>query len=1128
MRLNRLVMRSLVYYWRTNLAVIAGVATAVAVLAGALLVGESVQDSLRRLLYQRLGTTEYVVSADRFFREELARAFAAGGEANIAGESCAIIYLQGVVIHEGTGARAYDVNIFGVDAGFWKFQNAADQRILEGRAALVGVSLAQRLGVRAGDGLLLRVETRQGIPKESLYGRRENAGRTVRLVCGEILSPERLGEFALRPSQGSVYSIFVPLERLQRDLAQPARANVVLLGRGWRHGDLQKIHGLLKERITLEDVGIKLRPLPSLAGFSVESSRILLDESIAEAAFGTASDSGMRASGVFTYLANSIRIGAHDIPYAVITAVDLQRGGMNAIRPMEKFSNPHPPADVNESIWLNEWAWRDLGGAPGDVVEVDYYLWQEEGRLVAQTARFRLAGVISMGGDVDAALAPDFPGITEARSIRDWDPPFPLDLRRIRPKDEEYWRQYRATPKAFITLAKGQALWQNRFGKHSAVRVALPKGADWKATQERFSRNLRNRLVPESAGFTVNAVKERGLDAAQGSTDFGEYFIYFSFFLIAAAILLSALFFRLGVEQRVREIGTLQAVGFPMRMLRRIFLLEGAILSVGGSLLGLLGALGYGGLLILGLRTWWVGAVGTRRLSLHVSWADLGLGAAAGILASLGIIAWTLRGLRRNSPRALLAGVLESSGIRSQRTRVLRIVSCITFLAAGLMLIGSVFKKIPDVAGFFGAGFLLLVSVLSLTALYLRRTHPTLISGHGWCAFFRLGTRNTMHRPGRSLLCVSLIASATFVIVSVEAFRKDPQGVSLEAKSGTGGYPLLASSALPIIYDPNSAAGREALGIPESDVPELAQVRFVPFRERPGDDASCLNLYAPQEPRILGASHSFLAAARFSFQDFLSSSPEQKENPWLLLEQWPQDGTIPAIGDANTIQYILHLALGRELMVRGSNGAPVRLRLVAALRDSILQGELVISEANFLRAFPDREGYRFFLLDVPLSTAASLAQPLMERLADWGFNVESSRERLAAYHQVENTYLSTFQSLGALGLILGTAGLATVLLRNVLERRQELALLRAVGYRRQTLSIIIVAENAVLMICGLACGTICALLAILPAFHARGNPFPMGMVVLILLAVLIVGLASSFVAVIAAFRSPLLAALRSE
>jgi putative ABC transport system permease protein len=1128
LNLLHFILRSLRYYWRTNLAVIAGVATAVAVLSGALLVGESVKESLRSLLYQRLGTTEYVVSADRFFSEGLAGNLASAGDTENSRKSCAIIYLQGVVINERTGMRAHNVNVYGVDQQFWKFQGMASQKAPEDRAALVGVALAERLGVRAGDDLLLRIETQQGIPRESLYGRRENVGRAVRLVCDEILPAERLGEFALRPSQGNIYSIFVPLQRLQRDLSQPSRANVILLSSKSQSDDLQKIRVSLKEKFALQDVGVKLRPTPALTGIVVESTRVMLDESTAQAAFQEAAAAEMKSSGILAYLANSIRAGEREIPYSLIAAADLHQGALNSVSDIEGFTTQRSQVGTYDPIWLSEWAWKGLGISLGETVEVDYYLWHEEGQLVTRTARFSLAGVVSAGGDVDTALTPEFPGITETMSIRSWDPPFPIDLHRIRLQDEEYWKRYRTTPKAFITLEKGQELWKNRFGKFSSVRIALPKGADWESSQERLALGIRNQINPESAGFAINDIQKRGLDASQGSTDFGEYFIYFSFFIIAAAILLSILFFRLSIEQRVREIGTLRAMGFPLSTLQRIFLVEGALLAVAGGILGLFGAIGYGELLVLGLRTWWGGAVGTSRLFLHVSYPDLCWGAAAGTLASLGMIAWTLRGLRRNSPRELLAGVLEPSSVGRRRVYISGAISAVTLLAAIVMLFGSAFRKIPDVTGFFGAGLLLLVSMLSLTALYLRRSHPHLISGYGWRAFFRLGARNATNRPGRSLLCVALIASAAFIIVSMEAFRKDPQSISLEPNSGTGGYPLIAESDFPVVYDPNSAEGREALGIPESEIPALAQVKFVPFRMHPGDDVSCLNLYAPQDPKILGASHSFIAGARFSFQDSLASTPEQKSNPWLLLESGPQEETIPAIGDANTVQYILHLSVGQEIEVRRSDGTPVRLRLVGALRDSILQGELVISEANFVRAFPEQDGYRFFLLDVPPDNAASLIQPLDERLAGWGFNTQSSRERLAAYHEVENTYLSTFQSLGALGLILGTAGLAAVLLRNVLERRQELALLRAVGYRRKVLALIIVAENMVLLILGLAGGTICALLSIIPALHIRGGSFPMAMVSLILAGVLFVGVTSSVLAVIEALRSPLLEALKSE
>ena len=78
--------------------------------------------------------------------------------------------------------------------------------------------------------------------------------------------------------------------------------------------------------------------------------------------------------------------------------------------------------------------------------------------------------------------------------------------------------------------------------------------------------------------------------------------------------------------------------------------------------------------------------------------------------------------------------------------------------------------------------------------------------------------------------------------------------------------------------------------------------------------------------------------------------------------------------------------------------------------------------------------------------AAALAGIVEKELQPFGVDAVSTTERLAAFHRVENTYLSTFQALGGLGLLLGTIGLAAVMFRNVLERRRELALLRAVGY----------------------------------------------------------------------------------
>ncbi|MFN0109181.1 MAG: FtsX-like permease family protein, partial [Blastocatellia bacterium] len=188
--------------------------------------------------------------------------------------------------------------------------------------------------------------------------------------------------------------------------------------------------------------------------------------------------------------------------------------------------------------------------------------------------------------------------------------------------------------------------------------------------------------------------------------------------------------------------------------------------------------------------------------------------------------------------------------------------------------------------------------------------------------------------------------------------------------------------------------------------------------------------------------------------------------------------------------------------------------------------ELLIGESSFVKIFPDHQGYRVFLAETPTPTETAAA--LEDKLSDFGFDAISTGEKLASFHQVENTYLSTFQTLGGLGLLLGTFGLGTVLLRNVLERRRELAVMRAVGYQSSHLSLMVLAENALLLGCGLLTGVLCAALAIAPAFIARGGKLSAISLGLLLLAVLAAGLAASLMAVMAAVRSPLLAALRSE
>ena len=1099
MKRSELVRRNLTYFWRTNLAVFCGVAVAVGVLTGALFVGDSVRGSLRELFLSRLGNTETVIVANNFFREELA--------SDIGVPTVPVIAFVGMVTHEASGRRRADVQVYGVDERFWTFHDVAD-RELTGRDALVTSSLREELGSSGGDVVLLRVERPSAVARGSLHGLKEDTGRTLRLTVRDEVAPE----FSTFPQQDAVRAVFVPLARLQRDLGQEGKVNTVLVGPALESTAVQE---RLRNLAKLEDLGVRVRVLEAQEALSVESDALMLSESIVSAARAEAAARNMASTEILTYLANTLAVGEREVPYSLVTALDDE-----AYTSLLDGERPMSP-----SLVLNSWAAADLGAERGDSLKMEFYVWRNEGQIEIRTADFVVDGVVEMEGwGADRDVAPEFPGISETDDLADWDPPFPIDLARVRDKDEDYWDEYRTTPKAFIRLARGQRLWPVQQGTLTSVRLQSDQPA---ADLLDVEAGLRARLDPLDMGFAVIPARSEGVAASRGATDFGEYFVYFSYFLVVAALLLTGLFFKLGVEQRLTEIGTLRAIGFSVADIRRVFWIEGLALSVAGGIAGLGIAASYAWIVMYGLRTWWVDAVGTRLLTLHVSTTSLVIGLVGGVAVASGSIALTLRHLKKIPPRSLLsgdAGRETSSALRKTSRRAG--VAALATLVLGLILVVTASAGIiSQVFGFFGAGNLFLVSALLLQWIWLRSPSERTLT-QGPLAISRLGFRNATYRPGRSLVAIALIAFASFTIVAVDGFRKNDDPIGLEPNSGTGGYPLVAESLLPLHWDPNSQEGRDAVNLPYPDDSDAVDMRIETFRLRPGDDASCLNLYRPQNPRVLAASSEFIHESRFRFSASVASTPEEEDNPWLLLNERFSDGAVPVIGDANSMTYVLHLGLGDDFLLPRVGQTPLRLRLVATLADSIFQGELLMSEDHFVSHFPQLDGFRFFLVDTATPEAAS--NLLEQRLSDLGLDVQGTAQKLAGFHRVENTYLSTFQTLGGLGLVLGTFGLAAVLLRNVLERRRELALLRAVGYRHKDFSLMIAAENSLLLLLGLVTGGVAALVAIAPALWARGGSFGVGSLGLLLLAVIVSGLLSSVLAVSAVSRAPLLSSLKAE
>jgi hypothetical protein len=441
----------------------------------------------------------------------------------------------------------------------------------------------------------------------------------------------------------------------------------------------------------------------------------------------------------------------------------------------------------------------------------------------------------------------------------------------------------------------------------------------------------------------------------------------------------------------------------------------------------------------------------------------------------------------RHSVRDLLNGEIMETVKRRGSGKI-------TFILAGVALLAAVgmLLSMKGAEAFFGAGALLLIAGLLLALGTLRRLANAATPGLE--SIGQLGTRNTTRRRGRSLATIGVLASGVFMVVAVDSFRHPPVRDGDTSDPGTGGFALVGESALPIYEDLNSAKGREAYGLSD-DV--MRDVHVVPLRVRDGDEASCLNLNRALQPRILGVQPKEFAD-RQSGPDRKAFPFEDSKADWNLLSKSLGPDEIPGVADANTLEYSVQKSVGDTIDYQDDRGESLKVRIVAALSSSILQGNLIISEDEFVRRFPDSGGYRYFLIDCPPAKAEAVRAELSRALTDRGLELTSTARKLGEFQTVENTYLAIFQALGGLGLLLGSAGLAVVVARNVLERRREFGLLAAVGFRPRQLRQLVFVEHRWLIVSALLIGTVSALVAVWPKLMEKAGGFPLREMALLL------------------------------
>lgn len=1036
----KLVGKSLSNYKRPVLYQVLIISLLSAVITGSLLTGRSVKSSLRKSATERLGNTGIMISSGtRYFDSSLAEKLGYIAKVRCTG----LLEINGYCKDLVSQKEAFNTKIYALTPGFFAFQNK-DTVTLESGNVAVNEKLASYLGLKAGDELIIRVNDLNDIPADAPFAPDKDAGKSLVMKVGSVLTSENAGNFSLSISQVMPMNIFINLSDILGDEHKTMKINRLLLENNSFLTD-DEVYDFLKQVLVPSDIGLSIVPLVKTGENELRSDRIFIEEPLISEIKNIIPSS----APVITYLGNSFRAGSRSTPYSFVSGLP---------------SSLYPDVSGGENIIINRWLAEDLEINEGDTLQMFWYSPDSLNSLIEKNSRFCVRRVVDMTGIwSDSLLMPEFPGISGSESCSDWDAGVQIKLGAIRQKDEEYWNRFRGTPKAFINYEKGKALWGNNFGPATGIR--FPK----EISGELISERLSGSIDPGKTGFHIINLSEESIRAANGSVDFSTLLLSLGFFLIMAAVVLLSLAVNAYLDSKQSQIRIYFALGFRTSWIGRLFFAESALIAIIGCFLGSIAGVLVNILLINLLNTVWQGAVQTDTLDASFSILPVLSGFMATLIMALIFLGLQIRLFLTNLNRE--KKLIHTSPSQSRNL----IFLLISFFVSAAFFSLSLFIKDSEILYSFASGSVLMIFMILSWRQYI--IHSSDLSSDKRRTSEKLSLKYYSYYPLQAITPVLFIATGIFAVFITGSNRMNMDSKILKNSGGTGGYLLWCESSIPVMEDITTSAGLKALGLDDAEMSDLS---FVQMKRSAGDDASCLNLNHITAPPLLGVDPSdFIARGSFSFAKSINEG--NTDNPWQFLDAPASDNIVFGIADQTVLQWGLKIKTGDTLIMKAENGQILRIIIAAGLKSSVFQGHVLIGMENFRKFYPSVSGSSVFLTDGNQEMTEIYKETLLERLDNYGINAELTTDRLASYYEVTNTYLTVFGVFGALGLVIGIAGLGFVLLRNYNFRKREFALMLATGFAFSRIRKIILSEQMIILCAGIISGMIPAFVATLPS-----------------------------------------------
>jgi putative ABC transport system permease protein len=577
------------------------------------------------------------------------------------------------------------------------------------------------------------------------------------IKTGRVLTSSESGKLSLGISQITPLNIFIGLSDLKGRIDNFPGINRLLFEK--RSGiTVSDIYNSLHKVIGPGDIGLTVRKIPATGGYELVSGRIFIDDLIA----GEIEKLPVESHPAITYLANSISLADRSAPYSFVSALD---------------PDLYPGIPAGNGIILSRWIAEDLKALPGDTVTMTYFTPDSRNRLVEAKNDFIVSEIVEMTGIwSDSLLMPEFPGIAGKESCSAWDAGISINMDLIRNKDEEYWNLFRGTPKAFINYEKGKELWGSNYGPVTSLRFG--KGV----SDSLILAKATGALDPYKSGFTITDLPEVSSDAAGSGVDFSSLFLGLGFFIILSAIILLILVVSTFLESKRKQISTLYSIGFRNNNIRKILLIETALIALGGALPGALAGSLFNIIVVKALNSVWQGAVQTDTLSSGFYPGTLLTGFGISVLLIFLILMFRSSGFMKQLNRKESGAIREPSS--KQNFLAVVVFSIITVIVAALSFLMPEQSTLLSFCAGIGA---FTAMILMVRQSYIGKkisVFPGFRNAH------QISGRYYSFNPQQAIAPVLFLAAGLFAVIITGVNRMNINDSMLKRSGGTGGFLL--------------------------------------------------------------------------------------------------------------------------------------------------------------------------------------------------------------------------------------------------------------------------------------------------------------------------------------------------